>query len=233
MPALLIPKLDEMLLDQVDAAVGQSVVAAASEFGFVLVKGYVSQWGGNLAANCVAPLTNAGATALGLSVDPYSFAVLGSGVLIGVGVDYAINKAVEASGHDPAGKLAAKIDGVLRKAQIAVFEGSDPERASRYVWFTIYSKALAGSEEGAVCDFAARAAERSDYIGLRPTLTALHGERLCIRRRLVYESIFAAPMPAEQCLTPRQAAESGEVIEAAREIRTSETARLFESLLAD
>jgi hypothetical protein len=230
MPAAVAPTLGDELLKQVDAAVDQVVSDAAVEYGFSAAKFCVSQWGGNVATNYVSPLTQAGAAAVGLSVDPYSFAMIGSGVLVGVGVEYALDKAIAAAGRDPAGASAAKVQAVLARASRAVFEGSEPDRSSRYVWFALFAQALDGTDDGGACDFAARAEAASTYLGLRPTLAAMHGARSCIRRRLAYRAVFDAAAPVGEVLAPERARRADAVIGEARAIRAAQLARLQESM---
>jgi hypothetical protein len=219
-PAIHAPKLAEELLEQVDVGVELSVAEAASDFGFTVAKECVSYWGGNVASGVLLASTAAGVKAADPTNDPFSATAFLGGALVGYGVSYAVDKAVEAAGYDPAGRLAGRVEAMLRRSQQGVFEGRDAEKSSLYVWFTLLRRAAVYESSRDIYGLAADKLAATTYLGLRPTLTALHGERLCIRRRLVWESIFGvgSAMPTAELLTPRQIEESENLL--AKAVRT-------------
>ena len=135
-----------------------------------------------------------------------------------------LGPALEAAGHDPAGALAARIGGGVLAARDGVIEGNHPEKASQYIWFSLLRSAYAGNWKSDVFDRAAAKLGKSTYLGLRPTLAAMHGERLCERRRMVYRLIHGpeAVMPPEFCLEPRQELEVPRLVLDAQRLATED-----------
>jgi hypothetical protein len=217
MPRLPVPKLTDALLAQVDAAVDDIIADAATDFGITMAKELVSQVGGNIAAGAV--LSSSFFASHGLSNDPFSATVMGTGLVAGLGVSWAVDKVVEAMGHDPTGTLARKLVDRLKRARGNVIEGEDRILSSRYAWLTLFRFAHPDAEVRSLSGSAAARMENDAFLGLQPLLTTVHAERLCARRRMIYHAIFGndTPEPAELCLHPKQVAESAAVVECAKD----------------
>ena len=218
MPRIPVPKLADTLLAQVDAAVSDIIADAAADFGMTVVKEAVCQVGSGIVTGMVFS-NQLVAQHLGTS-DPFSLAVMGTGAIAGLGVSWAVDRAVEAMGADPKSKLAAKLVERLKRVRGTRDRGrgQGPGLALCLVHpFPPWASRRGGARRLRQ----SRSQAGSGHLPrpAPPLLSTLHAQRLCARRRLVFHSIFGddAPEAVELCLHPKQAGQLREVMASARE----------------
>jgi hypothetical protein len=218
MPRISAPVLSDMLLAQVDAAVNDIIADAATDFGITAVKQVVSEVGGNIAAGALLSSGFVASHLGGLSTDPFSVTVIGTGLIVGAGVSWAVDKTVEAMGHDPKGKLAGKLVERLKRARWTVIDGTDHDASLRHEWLTLFRFGHPDSQVRMTCGRAAEKLEGSTFLGVKPLLTALHSQRLAARRKIVFHAILGpdADEPKELCLDADQSARLDELMQWAR-----------------
>ena len=217
MPRIPVPKLADTLLAQVDAAVNDIIADAAADFGMTVVKEAVCQVGSGIVTGMVFS-NQLVAQHLGTS-DPFSLAVMGTGAIAGLGVSWAVESSSGGDGSRSKEQARGQAGGAAETCAGEHDRGRGQGPGLAYAWFILFHHGHPEAEVRGVCGRAAAKLEAATFLGLRPLLSTLHAQRLCMRRRLVFHSIFGddAPEAVELCLHPKQAGQLREVMASARE----------------
>ncbi len=147
-----------------DAVIGETLDAAAKDLGVALGMFVASNYIGDKVAQRVTPKDASKARKALVNI------------LVGIGVDQAMDRAARQAGYDPEKELTARTSAGIDRIRSLVVEG-DPQAVGTFVSLFKFREAHPDPAAREACREAMDALERSSNLGLRVRLITLHNER--------------------------------------------------------
>jgi hypothetical protein len=172
---------DKPLLAHIDGVCSETVTDASRD----LIVEVGKQVGGGYLTSILFGAGAAGGMAALTDQDPVTAATIGLGFLAAMAVDYVLEKAVEAVGHQPVKQLTDKVKARLDTTRSLLIDGSQ-DTAKQYRELTFYRFGHPDSLIRTMCARAMDALDEKAGVGLRSRLLSLHWQRSFARRAMLY-----------------------------------------------